>query len=109
MSRAASRFRAAPAPFGVGPLCSMSFVGQRVIVSLRRIVCQILDKLPIVTIRVVEVDALPIGVVVWGRRVLIARRVESLTEPLDVINLVSEMVHARHECIGLPTLRRLNG
>src|SRR6476661_8665892 len=88
---------------------SISLVGYRVIMSLRRIVCQVLDKFPVVTIAIEEVDALPIGVVVHRRGVFIARRFEALMQPLDVIHLVSEVVHARHASIGLPTFLRLNG
>src|SRR5437870_5463745 len=88
---------------------SVSFVGQRVIVSLRRIVCQVLDKLPVVTIGVVAVNALAIGVVVRRRRISIPRRFETIAQGLDVVHLVSEVVYARNTNIGRPTFLRLNG
>jgi hypothetical protein len=65
-------------------------------VSLLRIVCKVLDKLPIVSAAVEEIDALPIGVVVHGRGVLITRRFEALMQRLDVLHFVSEMVNARN-------------
>src|SRR5438128_1943252 len=53
----------APLPLWLGRSL-ISFVGYRVIVSLRRIIGQVLDKLPIITIAVEEIDSFPVRVMV---------------------------------------------
>ena len=61
-----------------------------------------------VVIRVMEVDALSIRVLVWDRRVLIARRSKTLTKRPDVVNFISEVVYARNAYIRPPAFLRVN-
>src|SRR3954471_1753148 len=88
-----------PQRFGPATL----LIGQRVIVPLRRIIGQILYKLPIVTIWIVVVHTLPVRMMVWRRRVLISCRCEPLAKRVDVVHLVREMIHTRHACVRFPT------
>ena len=83
-------------------------IRQFVIVTLRRIVGEILDELPVDSLRIIEVDTLPIGMRVRHGRIFVAGRVESLAQRVRIVDLAAEMIDARIPLVRSPRpLRQL--
>ena len=72
-----------------------STVRQFVVVTLRGVIGQVVDELPVVSIGTVEIDPLPIAVHILDRGFCVAGSTEPSTNPFDIFNLITDMVEAR--------------
>ena len=81
-------------------------VRQRVVVPLGGVIREVLDELPVVPFRVVEVDATPMRMPVRHGRLAIAGGQQSPSDSVRIRHLVAQVVEAGLAPVGDPALRR---
>src|SRR5712691_2378320 len=77
-------------------------IRQLVIVALSGILREVLHELPIVTLGIVEVPTLAVGMRIGRRGLSVSGGLHSLAQGLNVIDLISKMIHALHAPVRCP-------
>ena len=84
-------------------MCSLR-ICQLIVISLGRILREVLYELPVIAFGIVEVDALPVRVRVRDSRFSVAGCFEPRAQRLDVIHLIGKVVHSRLANVRDPCL-----
>src|SRR6202030_2278262 len=79
-----------------------------VVVPVRRVIGKILNELPVVAVRIVKVNALPVRMAVRCRGVLVACRSHPGTQRVDIIDFVTEMIDSGNSAVWRPALFRFD-
>src|SRR5258708_5427470 len=77
-------------------------VRQLIIVALRGILREVLNELPIVALGIIEVASLAVRMRIGWRGHSIYRGLHSLAQGLDVVDLISEIIHPRFASVRHP-------